>query len=141
MSNRTATAIKSYLEGLSLAIPIDAVEVPISRQPPYLLVQDLIAGSPLDGHGDFGDPAADESVAELAQVDYVFPSPDGTGRPGEDPAIVDRIALALRGAYLSTAPYHVYGVQVDSIGPRVPLGDLRGQISITIRIRRALRRL
>lgn len=141
MSARTATAVKAFLETLGLGVPVYADQAPAGKVPPFLVALELPQGATPDQHGDFGDPAADEAVTELAQVDVVQRLRDSAGRQADDPALADRVAVALRGARLPTAPWHVYGVGLDTLGPRQEISPNVGQTSITVRVRRALRRL
>ena len=141
MSARTATAVKAHLEGLGLGIPWYADRAPPGKTPPFGVVVELPQGGVPDGHGDFGDPDADEALTELAQVDVVQRIRDSAGRLADDPALPDLVAQGLRGARLPTAPWHVYGVHLDIVGPRQEISPNVAQTSITIRVRRALRRL
>lgn len=141
MSLRTATAVKAALESLGLGMPVYTDRPAPGRQPPHIVVTELPAGATPEGHGDFGDSNADEAVTELAQIDVTQRVKDPAGRMAEDPTVPDRIAVAMRGGRLLTAPWHVYGVQLDSFGPRRETTPGTAQTTITIRIRRALRRL
>ena len=140
MSVRTSTAVKALLETLGLGVPVFAGPVPPGKVPPFIAVAELPTPALPESHGDFGDPAADEAVTELAQVDIVQRIRGGDGKAADDPALPDRVAAGLRGARLTTAPWHVYGVQLDGLGPRQETGPNTVQTSVTIRIRRALRR-
>jgi hypothetical protein len=141
VSVRTATAVKAALEALGLGMPVYTDRPAPGRQPPHVVVVELSAGALPEGHGDFGSQTADEAVAELVQVDVTQRVKDPAGRMAEDPTVPDRIAAAMRGARLTTAPWHVYGVQLDSFGPRREITPGTAQTTITLRIRRALRRL
>lgn len=140
MSLRTSAAVKSDLEGLGLSLPVDLDRPAPGRRPDYLVVVELPAALTVEHHGDYGDQAADEACTELVQIDYVHRIRDPAGRIGWDPVVIDRILLHFRAAHLPSSPYHVYGTHIDGVIRR-DLTPGTAQTSITIRVRRSLRRL
>jgi hypothetical protein len=121
MSATTAGALKAFLEGAGLGVPVYRDGAPTGSRPPYIAITEGIGYAPrLDG--DTADPAAVRTVTEAVQVDLVQPGrvPAGAGAAvSESYTLPGQLARALHTARLPAAPTRVYGVRV-SAGRRWP---------------------
>lgn len=114
MAATTAGAIKAYLEGLGLGVPVFRDEPPAGQDLPYITVREGIANVP-DRDGDHGDPTAVRTTSETVQISVwqVWRNPT-TGRVVEDYALPPAVQRAIRTAALDAAPTRTYGVLLQS---------------------------
>jgi hypothetical protein len=114
MAATTAAAVKAYLEGLGLGVPVFRDEAPAKQSLPYITVREDVANVP-DLDGDQGDPDAEHTTAETVQVDLwqTWRNPQ-TAAVVESYTLPKQIQRALRGAHLDVSPTHTYGVVLTS---------------------------
>ncbi len=113
MAATTSGALKAYLEGLGLGVPVFRDEPPVEQQLPYITVRESIANLP-DRDGDTGDATAEHTTAETVQISVwqQWRNP-ATGRVVEDYALPPAVQRAIRTARLDAAPTRTYGVQLQ----------------------------
>lgn len=139
----TAAALRDYIAALGLtraggAMPI-VTRVYQGLRLPYLLVTGLADATVREPMGDYGDPAMDDGMTELLQVEHVRRLVDADGSETDD-STADLIAAALTGRRLPAAPHRVYGMTADSV-TRVPSPDPAiARTVVTVRVRRNLKR-
>lgn len=144
MAASTAGAIKARLEGLGFGVPVFRDGPRPGQLPPYIVVQENVsmAADPR-GAGDFGDPDAELTVTEIAQVDLIQQARIKTGptstRNTERYGLAEAIAHALHGCSLPAHPAPVHGVRVQAVD-RIPIADNLVRHSITVELHRVLLR-
>lgn len=110
MSATTAGAIKTLLEGASLGVMIFRDEAPQGEELPYIVVSEGISMVP--------EPAVnqrnDNTVREMVQVDVWQRKRDRNGTVTESYTLPDKVAAALTGAGLPTAPKKAYGMTLEN---------------------------
>lgn len=137
-------AVKHYLEGLGLGVPVYRDGAPKDRDgnvavvAPFIVVQEGIGYAP-ERHGDESDPDAHLATSEAVQVD-VWQNARGAPVAGRAPVLEDytlpeRVEAALRNgrALAPHAPWTVYGTTVS--GVRFPIADnlIRHAYTVTVR--------
>lgn len=116
MAATTGGALKAYLEGLGLGLPVFRDRVRDGQVPPYAVVLDNLNVSRINT-GDHGDQAAPVSVEELVQLDLWqllrFPAGHAqAGKNAEDYALPETLDRRLSGARLPASPTVTFGVSV-----------------------------
>lgn len=153
MAATTAGAFKAHIESLGLGLPVyrdglpvirwetrDGQRTPVHASPPAIVVQDGISITG-DLSGDFGDDEhGDPTSIELVQIDVFqvarVQTTTQTTRNAEDPALIRRLRLALRGVGIAPyAPVRVYGHRVTD-EQRWPISDnvARHTFNVTVRL-------
>ena len=130
-------AIKAYIEGLGLGVPVFRAGPRPGQAPPYCVVTEGIsAGLAPNGNGDYGDPSTSIEITENVTVDLVQNArlKDGTStRNAERYGLAETIGRRLHGATLPAHPARVTAVRLQDID-RIPIADnlVRHAIHITI---------
>lgn len=139
----TAAALRDYIAALGLtraggAMPV-VTRVYQGLRLPYLLVTGLADATVREPMGDYGDPAADDGMTELLQVEHVRRLLDADGTETTD-AVADAVAVAITGCRLLDPPHRVFGITADAV-TRVPSPDPNlARTVVTVRVRRNLKR-
>lgn len=112
MSNSTATAIKAYLEGAGVGVPVLPGYLRQTAQYPCVTVDEQIGLTSDPTFNQFDDSRG--HVTELVQVDVWQHrwNPQNLREVIEDYTLPDTVLRLLKGAGLSTAPTRVFGVRV-----------------------------
>lgn len=142
MAATTSGALKAYVEGMGLGLPVFRDGVPTDRQgqqmlPPYMVVHEGLAVVPLS-FGDFGDPARDFTVTELVQLDLWEPARTPGGQaPGQATAgeVYTRPRSLLRGldgATLPASPTRVWSVRVQHFVRTLQDGMVRTRFDLLV---------
>ncbi len=137
MAATTAGAVKAYLEGLRLGVPVFRDEPPAGQDLPYITVRE-IANVP-DRDGDHGDPTAVRTTSETVQISVwqTWRNPT-TGRVVEDYLLPQAVARAVRSAGLDASPTRTYGVLLQSSVRLLERDRNVVQHALTAVVRRAL---
>lgn len=140
MAATTSGAIKARLESLAFGVPVFRDGPRPGQTPPYIDVQEAESVGLDTAQGDFGDPAADIPIVEIATVSLVQNARIKTGattKNVERYGLAEAIAHALHGRPLPAHPAKVTAVKVTAMD-RFPIADNRIRHTITVEIHRHL---
>lgn len=110
MSASIGGAIKAHLEGQALGVPIYRDRTEAGTKYPYILVSEGFAFTPPAAANPY---SGEHLTEETAQVDLwdIRKNPNTVGTV-ENYTLPDRLARALDGVGLETAPARVYGMHL-----------------------------
>ncbi|OKI04928.1 hypothetical protein A6A06_09540 [Streptomyces sp. CB02923] len=142
MAATTSGALKAYVESLGSGVPVFRDGPRPGQAEPYIVVQEAVSvGLDSRANGDFGDPAAEINITEVATVDLIERARTKTGartaKNAERYGLAESLAHALHGCRLPAHPAPVHGVRVTGFD-RFPISDNRIRTSIPVEIRRGL---
>lgn len=142
MAATTAGAIKAFVEGLGLGVPVFRDGPRPGQTEPYIVVTEAVSiGPDPAGNGDYGDPSAPLQIVEIATVDLVqrarVKTTAGLTRNAERYGLAEALAHALNSATLPAHPARITAVRVQDID-RIPIADNTIRHSLTLAIHREL---
>lgn len=119
MAATTAGALKATVEGFGLGLAAFRDRAPDGQGGVYVVIHESITRSSA-GHGDFGDPTADQAIVEEVQLDLYEPAlSDDKATVAESPTLRDDLQRRLHGCQIPSAPKRVHGCRVLNAS-RVP---------------------
>lgn len=142
MAATTSGAIKTYVEGLGLSLPVFRDGPRPEQAPPFAVVTEgQSIGFAANGNGDYGDPTAVPQITEIATLDIVqrarVKSGEATARNVERYGLVEAVAWHLNACTLPAHPARVTAVRVQGID-RLPIADNIARSTIQLAITRSL---
>lgn len=135
MSATTAGAVKAWLETQSLGVAIYRDEAPEGKAPPYIVILEAISIVPEPSV----NPANDDAVQELIQVDVIQLRRDPSRQITEDYTLPQAVAAAVHGRPLMTTPTKCYRILLSGMVRLPPDHETQLlQHSITALVKRQL---
>lgn len=142
MAATTSGAIKAYVEGLGLNLPVFRDGPRPEQAPPYAVVTEgQSIGLAPNGNGDYGDPDAPIEIVEVVTVDVVqrarVKAGAATAQNTERYGLVEAVAARLNGCTLPAHPARITAVRMQGID-RLPIADNIARSTIQLAITRTL---